>query len=189
MCNCRAARINRVVVEPAPVPTQQTSHPLRRQRPAKPEPVVHDPVLWGPHMWVAMHTLAVFIQFGSAHTEWLELLTPLAVSLPCPECAGHYASWLAAHPLVVKRRQGPILRMMRRAAPAPEIDIGAWLLELHNAVNGRNGVAGWNLDAVVAAYGGDVGLRREAVRAAIAAVRGMIGARAIVALERLLARM
>lgn len=156
-----------------------------------PEPVIHDPALWGPHMWTALHTLSVFVPFMNAHAEWLELLTHLAASLPCPECAGHYVTWLASHPLTPARPRatGGAIFMMRRAAPAPEVDVGAWVLGLHNAVNGRKGVGAWALDAVTATYAGDIGARRAAVQVAIDAVRGMIGTRAIQGLERLLTRM
>jgi len=156
-----------------------------------PEPVIHDPALWGPHMWTALHTLSMFVPFMNAHAEWLELLTHLAASLPCPECAGHYSAWLASHPLVqARRRTGGIILMMRRAATVQaDVDIAAWILDLHNAVNGRKGIGAWTLDSMKATYGGDVGSRQIAVRAAIEAVRSMIGARAIRGLEQLVARM
>lgn len=185
MCNCgkRAAAAAATRQADATPITAQGRRGIR----AAPEPVIHDPVVWGPHMWTAFHTLSLAVPFGAARAEWLELLTPLAASLPCPECAGHYTTWLASHPLVsVRRRTGGAILMMQRATPAvADIDIAAWLLDLHNAVNGRKGVAGWDLDAVRVTYTGG----RDAVRTAIEAVRGMVGARAIRALEVLLGRL
>ena len=200
MCNCgkRAAAATRQA-EATPVNVQGRG--LRR---SVPEPVIHDPALWGPHMWSALHTLSLAVRFGSARAEWTELLTHLAASLPCPECAGHYATWLASHPLVQpRRRAGGAIFMMRlqRAAAPTSVDIAAWILDLHNAVNGRKagadsltaarlkGIGAWNMGDVTTTYGGDVGARRDAVRAAIEAMRGMIGARAIGSLEVLLGRM
>ncbi len=58
-------------------------------------------------------------------------------------------------------------------------DIKEWVLALHNDVNHRKGVAPWNAAAVTATYGGDRTVRAAAVRAAIDAVRGMVGASAI----------
>jgi hypothetical protein len=191
MCNCgkRAA----AAVAERSVPKQAAAAPVTGQAVGvRALPVIHDPALWGPHMWTALHTLSTFVSFDSARAEWMELLTHLAASLPCPECAGHYAAWLASHPLVQPRRRSGAIFMMRlqRVAVATGSDIATWLLDLHNAVNGqKTGVGAWTLDAMTATYGGDVGARRDAVRVAIDAVRGMIGARAIGALEALLRRM
>lgn len=154
--------------------------------PPSAEPI--DPVLWGPHMWTALHTLSLTVPFESARAEWVDLLTHLAVSLPCPECAGHYAAWVASHPLVQPRRRATgAIFMMRRTVTTPVADanIAAWVLELHNAVNGRKNMGGWSMEAVKAIYSGG----RDAVRASIESVRGMIGARAISGLETLLGRM
>lgn len=205
MCNCGKRSV------PAPPsqapPTQMSAHQvahvldrtvhtrksilsplLQRQRVNRGQ-VPISPTLWGPHMWTAIHTLSLSVSFASARAEWLELLTPLAASLPCPECAKHYSEWLASHPLAPPRRTGAG-PMMRRAASTkplstPVDDIAAWLLDLHNAVNGRKGVASWNMDSIKTTYVGG----SDAVRASIESVRGMIGARAISGLETLLGRM
>jgi hypothetical protein len=181
MCNCG----KRAAAAAAAAPRKKDATPVRGFRSAAPEPVIHDPALWGPHMWTALHTLSLAVPFGVARKEWLELLTPLAASLPCPECAGHYTTWLASHPLTpATRRAGPIF-MMRRAVVV-DVDIAVWLLDLHNAVNGRKGVGRWNMDSMTATYGSG---GAAAVRAAIEAVRDMVGARAIGGLEALLGRM
>ena len=187
MCNCG----KRAAAERS-VPRQAGATPIvGRGIRSAPAPVIYDPVLWGPHMWTALHTLSVFVPFVNARVEWQELLTHLAASLPCPECAGHYGTWLASHPLVqTRRRTGGLILMMRRAATVQaDVDIAAWVLDLHNAVNGRKRIGAWTLDSMRATYGGDVGTQRIAVQTAINAVRGMIGARAIQGIEQLMARM
>jgi hypothetical protein len=79
------------------------------------------------------------------------------------------------------RRVGPIM-MNRRAA----VDIKVWLLDLHNDVNRRRGVPVWTQAAVSATYGGEHVVRMAAVRAAIDAVRGMVGDTAINAMLAML---
>ena len=193
MCNCgrRAAAAAAAAAAGAPAGIGQAgATPVtgRSVRGAAPGPVIHDPILWGPHMWTAMHTLSVFVPFASAKTEWLELLKPLSASLPCPECAGHYKKWLSVHPIEYDRRQ--LRHLMRRnKVTVADTNIVTWLLELHNAINGRKSVGAWTVDGMKEVYGGDVAIRREAVRGAINSIRGMVGANAIAGLEKLLQRM
>jgi hypothetical protein len=176
MCNCgkRAA---------AARAAQGQGPNNRRTAPVTPEPIIHDPILWGPHLWTAMHTLAEFVPAqGANQTTWVNLLTALRTSLPCPECTGHYVRWHTGHPLV--RRIG-ITIMMRRVVG----DIKEWILALHNNVNEGKGLPGWSAAAVTATYGGDRGARAAAVRTAIDAVRGMVGGAAIQVLDALAAAM
>jgi hypothetical protein len=69
--------------------------------------------------------------------------------------------------------------MMTRAV---HISPKEWVLALHNDVNGRKGVGAWAPEAVTATYGrwDD---RVQRVRGAIDAIRGMVGASAIQALD------
>ena len=178
MCNCgKRAAAAREAREQAP------AQPLNVRGgviPAPPEPVIHDPAIWGPHVWTALHTLAEFVSTqGAGLQKWTNLLSTMRTSLPCPECTEHYGRWYAAHPLV--RRVVPIM-MSRRVA----VDIKAWLLNLHNDVNRRRGVPVWTQEAVRATYGGEHVVRMAAVRAAIDAVRGMVGDAAINAMLAML---
>jgi hypothetical protein len=173
MCNCgkRAAEARAARAQAPPQPIQ----PRVGVRALPPEPVIHDPAVWGPHLWTALHTLAEFIHGPHVVKQWSQLLSALRTSLPCPECTHHYVHWYAGHPLV--RRSGVML--MTRAKT---VDIREWLLALHNDVNGRKGVGAWTLEAVTATYGrwDD---RVQRVRGAIDAIRGMVGGPAIQALD------
>jgi len=181
MCNCgkRAAAAARAALG------QGQAQPMgsNRNSNGSPEPVIHDPILWGPHLWTALHTLAEFVPAqGPNQVKWASLLTALRTSLPCPECTEHYVRWVVSHPLV--RRIGAAI-MVRHVA----MDIKEWILALHNNVNEGKGVVGWNAATVSATYGGDRAVRAAAVRAAIDAVRGMVGAAALQALDALTAAM
>jgi hypothetical protein len=144
--------------------------------------VIHDPVLWGPHLWAALHTLSIFVSFQAAKNEWVALLTNMVVSLPCPDCTGHYRKWLKTHPFTLMRHR-------RSVGINTSLNITTWILDLHNDVNRRKGVAAWTIEQMTAVYGGDVSARRDAVRAAIDATRAMVGQKAIQGLEQLLTRM
>jgi hypothetical protein len=186
MCNCgKNAATSRTLPPP-----QAPAHPLNNvgaipaihSRDGSPafwrEPI--DPAIWGPHVWTVLHTLAEFVPaHGPGLQKWTNLLKALLTSLPCPECTEHYSRWCATHPLV--RRVGQLI-MVRRVA----VDIKGWLLNLHNDVNQRRGVAVWNQAAVSATYGGDHVVRMAAVRVAIDAVRGMVGDAAINAMLAML---
>ncbi len=62
------------------------------------------------------------------------------------------------------------------------VDVREWLLALHNDVNSRKGVGAWASVAVTVKYG-HWGDRVQRVRGAIDAIRGMVGAPAIQALD------
>jgi|APCry1669188879_1035177.scaffolds.fasta_scaffold01630_7 hypothetical protein len=50
---------------------------------------------WGPATWAFLHTSAAVIEDVAAFQQQLRLLTR---TLPCPECRGHTAAYLAANP-------------------------------------------------------------------------------------------
>lgn len=170
MCNCgkRAAEVRAARPQAPPQPM------IRGGRVAPPEPIIHDPALWGPHLWTALHTLAEFVRGPNSRRAWERLLTALHTSLPCPDCTHHYVQWYAKHPLV--KRTGLMI------SRTTSIDVRDWVLALHNDVNGRKGVGAWNLGAVTATYG-RADDRVQRVQGAIDAIRGMVGAPAIQALD------
>lgn len=133
--------------------------------PAGPEPVdvglpIVDPVLWGPHVWRFLHVAAALpVARSRGREQWRALLTALRVALPCPECTGHYQAWYRAHPFRVMMGGAAV----RRAAMA-------WVLDLHNDVNRRRGVAVWSPAQVEASVAGaGVAEARAALEAAIGA--------------------
>lgn len=122
-------------------------------------PIV-DPAIWGPHVWRFLHVAAALPPVRSrAKDKWRSVLEALRVALPCPECTGHYQAWHRAHPF--RAMIGG--RAVQRAATR-------WVLDLHNDVNRRRGVAQWTaaqVDAAVAGAG--AAEARAALEAAIAA--------------------
>jgi hypothetical protein len=176
MCNCTkraAATRGTLVVQQAPA---QPLPPIVRGRPLRPEPLIHDPAIWGPHLWTALHTLAEFLPVHNSETrrKWSGLLDALRKSIPCPDCTHHYIRWYSTHRIIYGYGVG---------AHRQIVDIKAWILDLHNDVNLRKGVPTWDAAAVTATYGGDRAARAHAVRMAINAVRGMIGFPALRALD------
>lgn len=143
------------------VPTPKVEPP----KPTEPEPIdvglpIVDPAIWGPHVWRFLHVAAALPHSRSrGKAEWRALLEALRLSLPCPECTGHYQAWHRAHPF--RAMLGG--RAVQRAATR-------WVLDLHNDVNRRRGVAQWTAAQVAAAVAGaGVAEARASLDAAIAA--------------------
>jgi hypothetical protein len=129
-------------------------------------PIV-EPAIWGPTMWFILHGLAALAP--AADPDWPALIDALTTSLPCPDCASHYASW--------RRRQ---------ALRQGEVDgVRRWMLDLHNSVNRRRGVGQWLMDRVRSEYGS---VDAAAVRERIGALRGVCGAGALDVATRILDR-
>jgi hypothetical protein len=129
-------------------------------------PIV-DPAIWGPAMWFVLHGLAALAP--AADPDWPALLDALTTSLPCPDCAGHYTQW----------RRRTLLRQNS------DDGVRQWLLDLHNSVNRRRGVAQWSIDQLRAEYGGvDVAVVRERIEG----LRGVCGAAALDVAARMVER-
>ncbi len=91
-----------------------------------------DPSIWGPPLWRLLHALA---ELRGTDPLWPILLDVMRAGLPCPECRYHYNAWYEGHPV-----EG--------------VEMGEWLMRLHNDVNRRNEKAIWNRESVKAAVGG-----------------------------------
>ncbi len=130
----------------------------------EPEPVdvglpIVDPVIWGPHLWRFLHVAAALPPRSRGRDKWRAVLEALRVSLPCPECTGHYLAWHRAHPFRVMLGGTAVRRAAMR-----------WVLDLHNDVNRRRGVAEWSAAQMEASVAGvTVADARTALEAAIAA--------------------
>ena len=137
---------------PAPVPTGPAPVDVGL-------PIV-DPVLWGPHVWRFLHVAASLPPSRlRAREKWRAVLEALRTALPCPECTGHYQAWHRSHPFRSMMGSSGV----RRAAIR-------WVLDLHNDVNKRRGVAIWTQAQAEAAVAGvSVADARAALEAAIAA--------------------
>lgn len=121
---------------------------------------VLDTGIWGPSLWRILHAAGEQPAKVSALATTIRALDG---ALPCPDCRGHYHTWLTSHPLT------------------PTTDLRLWLLDLHNDVNARTGKGAWTAADLSATYGGVA----VDVRGALTTLQGRIGVdgwRALVAL-------
>jgi hypothetical protein len=77
--------------------------------------------IWGPHLWIILHSLAERIKGNSSEENrlWTGLLSSLRYSLPCPQCKKHYSDYYTANQV------------------SSITDIRIWLYNLHSQVNNR----------------------------------------------------
>ncbi len=83
--------------------------------------------IWGPHLWMILHSAAERI--GMTHIKlpqeelriWTGLLSSLRHSLPCPVCKKHFTTYLSSNPIITFNREF----------------IRNWLYNLHYQVNDR----------------------------------------------------
>jgi hypothetical protein len=82
---------------------------------------------WGPLLWRILHIAA---ENGKRHTNtfWSRAIEALGDAIPCTECRGHFASYIAAHPFSPPSGGGSVRDYVR-----------TWLLDFHNDVNSRLG--------------------------------------------------
>ena len=173
MCNCGRRRV---------VGSGGGGGTIRRRGPAggrravyaPPEPalfngmIIRDTHEWGPLLWTVMHSLAEIGGSAIADADWTELFVSLQTSLPCPDCTAHYTAWLAAHP---PPTTGTAAARM-------------WLLDLHNDVNARKGVATWTEAQLAAAY---AGANKTTLTTQVEGLRALIGVGAVTVLARMVA--
>ncbi len=147
------------------VVTRREVPPTPPAAPAEPEPIdvglpIVDPAIWGPHLWRFLHvTAALPAPRLRGRDKWRAVLEALRVSLPCPECTGHYQAWHRAHPFRAMLGGTAVRRAAMR-----------WVLDLHNDVNRRRGIPVWSPAQMEASVAGlTVADARAALEAAIAA--------------------
>lgn len=159
-------------------PRIQLASPIRMVQPEpEPEPETGvDTAIWGAILWKALHTAGLS---AGDRANWLQIADALKKGIPCPDCAAHFAAWVAANPLrfpVPPQPRQPFVPRFLAKAPTPHVPVAttvtAWILSLHNAVNARLGTAPWTVDQVREAY-----TDRAGAAAALATLRGVIGDR------------
>lgn len=187
MCNCTkkvAAPPPPVVVRSAIIrPASSRAFIVRQtvlrsgattQPAAQPPPLPTLPTLdtsvWGPPLWKTMHIAAQCTGVKSRQTLWVKLFKELRTGLPCPDCSAHYNAWLNTHPVRLS------------LVPNGGVDMGKWLLSLHNDINRRNGKPLWTLMQVSTGYSTNIEDAKEAAHT----LQGKIGDRAYLALMALL---
>ena len=83
--------------------------------------------IWGPALWAILHYSAERIghSFKRLPSEesriWINILTSLRFSLPCPQCKKHYSEYIISHPIPSCNKE----------------NIQLWLYKLHCNVNTR----------------------------------------------------
>jgi len=139
--------------------------------PAPPEtPLIADTSVWGPPLWKVLHTAAQCRGVKTRYSLWVKLFKELRTGLPCPDCSAHYNAWLNAYPIRVS------------LVPNGGVDIGKWLLNLHNDVNRRTGKPTWTLMQVSTSYSTNIADAKEIAET----LQGKIGDRAYTTLLALL---
>lgn len=147
-----------------------TLQPVARAPPPLPTLPTLDTSVWGPMLWKAMHIAGQCKGVRSRQTLWVKLFKELRTGIPCPDCSAHYNAWLNTHPVRIS------------LVPNGGVDIGKWLLGLHNDVNRRNGKPLWTLMQVSTGYSTNIEDAKEAAQT----LQGKIGDRAYLALIALL---
>lgn len=84
---------------------------------------MESPQIWGPHLWIILHSLAERIKGNSQEERrlWSGLLSNLRFTLPCPQCKKHYSEYYASNKI------------------SENSEIRLWLYNLHNQVNIQTG--------------------------------------------------
>ena len=136
----------------------------------EPPPLDADTSVWGPPLWKALHTAAQCKGVKTRYSLWVKLFKELRTGLPCPDCSAHYNAWINAYPVRLS------------LVPNGGIDIGKWLLNLHNDVNRRTGKPTWTLMQVSTSYSTNIADAKEIAKT----LQGKIGERAYYTLLALL---
>ena len=121
-----------------------------------------DPAIWGPSLWKVLHTLAVK---AAGDASWPTVLDALRSALPCPECSYHYNAWGKRFPVT------------------KSIDVGEWLLNLHNDVNRRTRRQPWTAAMISDTYS-----KVTSLDEAMAMLNGKLGESAYKLLAAMVAR-
>ena len=105
-----------------------------------------DPEIWGPHAWLFLHTITFNYPKNPTvidRNNYYDFFNSLQNTLPCQKCQEHYKLNLQKYPIQLQSRRHLV----------------QWLINMHNAVNLKNGKEAWTYDEVYdkysALYGGD----------------------------------
>ena len=185
MCNCGKNKVvqqqqppvpnfrNRAVAAPPPSPSP---FQIRLAAPAPAELQTVDTSVWGAPLWMVLHTAAQFSTARENSSMWSTIISALKTGLPCPDCSAHFNAWAINNRLR--------MTIIKNGSHSP---IVSWILNLHNAVNRRNGGTAWTIDRVRSTYGyGNKADRVAEATAALQTLQGIIGDSLFNALSALL---
>lgn len=132
----RSAGTIRLPPAPAYLPLERNPAPTHALKTAAKD--FTNPAYVGPGMWVAIHTLAKSATTYEKKKAFIEFMTTLRTSFPCPTCRQHLNTYLDSHPF------DPFWKKVDPTT-GEEVGLLEWSFLFHNAVNVRLGkpVADW----------------------------------------------
>ena len=98
-----------------------------------------EPRVWGPPAWEFLHSVTFHYPKEPTNFErkkYYAFFENLKYTLPCPSCQEHYSKNFDDIPIRLDSRQ----------------DLINWLIDIHNAVNIKNGKREWSYDEVYDKY-------------------------------------
>lgn len=100
-----------------------------------------DPIIWGPHMWVFLHTLSFEYPDNPTDKEkdhYYTFFKTLKYILPCTVCKKHYTTFFDNNPI--------------RSSLNNKDSLIRWVLKSHNNVNKSNNKPEWTYTMLVDKY-------------------------------------
>ena len=98
-----------------------------------------EPEIWGPNAWLFLHTVTFNYPKNPTvidRNNYYDFFNSLQNVLPCQKCQEHYKLNLQKFPIQLQSRRHLV----------------QWLINMHNAVNIKNGKEAWTYDEVYDKY-------------------------------------
>lgn len=98
-----------------------------------------DPNVWGPGAWTFLHSVTLNYPKKPNYLDkqrYSQFFHNLQFVLPCPICQEHYQSNVRNNPIKLDSRD----------------ELVAWLVDIHNQVNRKNGKKMWSLNEFYKKY-------------------------------------
>ena len=98
-----------------------------------------DPNVWGPGAWTFLHSVTLSYPKKPNYLDkqrYSQFFHNLQFVLPCPNCQEHYQSNVRNNPIKLGSRD----------------ELVAWLVDIHNQVNRKNGKKMWSLNEFYKKY-------------------------------------
>ena len=98
-----------------------------------------EPEIWGPNAWLFLHTVTFNYPKNPTvidRNNYYDFFNSLQNVLPCPKCQEHFKLNLQKYPIQLQSRRHLV----------------QWLINMHNAVNIKNGKKSWTYDEVYDKY-------------------------------------
>lgn len=100
-----------------------------------------DPSIWGPNLWVVLHTISFNYSQNPSKEELkshLDFFNSLVHIIPCRVCKNHYSNFIENNPIKDNlNNRDSIIR---------------WVLKCHNNVNKLNNKPEWDYNKLIRHY-------------------------------------